>query len=240
MWIVSWRPKRESIRMTKSHAPRLSHAPHHAVILSHPAERSFNGAVAKTYCDAVRATGQTAELRDLYRLGFDPILRANERPGTQHFTPSADVLAELKAIKNADVFVLVYPLWFATPPAMMKGYVERVFGAGFSFRSVHTRKHHEPLSGKHLLSITTSGTSWPWLNEQGAWRSFRNLFGDYIANAFSMASSDNLHLANIVPDMTERSVREELCRVKQKALATCTRVSRSVWTSQMQEVTADG
>ena len=106
-------------------------AAHHAVILCHPDPHSFNAAVAQRYCETVRENGQTAVLRDLYQMRFNPVLHSDERPQTHDIVFAADVAAEIEEIRSADVFVLIYPIWFGTPPAMLKGYVERVFGAGF-------------------------------------------------------------------------------------------------------------
>ena len=200
----------------------------HAVILSHPAEQSFNGAVAQTYCETVRSLGHEAVLRDLYRLGFDPLLKANERPAAEGQVQAADVAAEIEAIRDADIFVLIYPIWFGTPPAMMKGYVERVLGAGFSHRAVHAGQAHPFLSGKHLLSITSSGNMIQWLDLQGAWMSLRHVFDNYIAGAFSMASAEHVHLQSIIEDMDERHAREELHRVEQVASETCARLSSAL------------
>ena len=52
--------------------------PLHAVILAHPDADSFNAAVAQAYCEAVRGPGHEAVLRDLYRLGFDPVLNIGQ------------------------------------------------------------------------------------------------------------------------------------------------------------------
>lgn len=196
----------------------------HAVILCHPDERSFNAAVAHTYCETVRSLGQQPILRDLYRLGFDPVLKAGERSVTEPLKLSGDVAAELESIRGADVFVLVYPIWFGTPPAMIKGYVERVFGSEFSYRDVHARRPHPLLSGKHLLSITSSGSTATWLDLSGAWMSLRNVFDNYLAKAFSMASSEHLHLESVVEGMTESSGREKLDRVKSFAASICARL----------------
>jgi NAD(P)H dehydrogenase (quinone) len=209
-----------------THASRASsrRVPRHAVILCHPAGRSFNGSVAHTYCKTVRSLGHKAILRDLYRLGFDPLLKANERPTAGEFIPAPDVIAEIAKIRGADIFVLVYPIWFGTPPAMMKGYVERVLGAGFSHHAVLAREFHPLLSGKHLLSITSSGNTIEWLDSRNAWMSLRNVFDNYIASAFSMASTEHLSLQNISENMEERDAREALHRVEKLATEACTRL----------------
>lgn len=210
--------------------------PRHAIILCHPAERSFNAAVAQTYCETVRSLSQEVVLRDLYRLGFDPVLKDNERPSAGGLVPAPDVAAEIESIHGADVLVLVYPIWFGTPPAMMKGYVERVLGAGFSHRAVHARKLHPLLSGKHLLSITSSGNTVQWLHLQNAWMSLRDVFDNYLANAFSMASTEHLSLQSISEDMDEHDAREKLHRVEELATETCARLIRAVRAVDAQKV----
>ena len=201
--------------------------PRHAVILAHPDADSFNAAAARTYCETVRSCGHDAVLRDLYRLGFDPVLNASEQPRPDRYAMANDVAAELGIIEKADVFVLVYPIWFGAPPAIIKGYIDRVLGAGFSYGSIRERSRHRFMSGKQLLSISTSGNSIQWLDEQGAWLSLRTVFGQYLAQSFSMAGSEHLHLSNIADNMTERHVKEELYRVTEMAHQTCSRLKAS-------------
>ena len=159
--------------------------------------------------------------RDLYRMGFDPVLKSNERPTAANFELSPDVAAEIDIISGADIFVLVYPIWFGTPPAMMKGYVERVFGAGFPHGAARNRLPHPMLAGKRLLSFTSSGLPRQWLEEQGAWLSLRKVFDDYLASAFSLASSDHVHFGSIGEGLTERVAREHLFTVEETARRVC-------------------
>src|SRR3546814_8019378 len=98
----------------------MSRTPKHAVILCHPKRDSFNGAVADAYCAAVRDIGHEVCLRDLYRIGFDPVLKDIERPGDPGFQSLPDVAEEVRLISGASVFVLIYSIWFGTPPAMLR------------------------------------------------------------------------------------------------------------------------
>lgn len=202
-------------------AKRTGAALKHVVVLCHPESDSFNASVARAYCDAIRALGHEAVLRDLYRMNFDPVLKSHEQPGRPDFELSPDVAAELELLQGMEAFVLVYPIWFGTPPAMMKGYVERVLGAGFSHRAVRARQFHPMLSGSRLLSFTSSGTTQQWLEEQGAWRSLRQLFDGYLAHAFSLDAHDHVHFSAIVDGLKERFVNEYLEDVRQKARELC-------------------
>ena len=224
--------------MTRASADSGNRTQRHVVILCHPSEGSFNAAAAQVYCEKVRSLGHEVVLRDLYRLGFDPALKADERSAVGGQALSDDVVAELESIRGADIFVLVYPIWFGTPPAMMKGYVERVLGAGFSYRAVHARQPHPLLSGRHLLSITTSGNPITWLDLRGAWTALRDVFDNYLAEAFSMASSNHMHLESVNEDMGESRAREKLHRVESLAADTCARLSVPAQATGTEKATA--
>ena len=201
--------------------------PKHAIILCHPAPASFTGSVAERYRETALANGQDVVVRDLYRVGFDPVLKASERPTVAGFKLSDDVTAEIALIGDADILVLVYPLWFGTPPAMLKGYVERVFGAGFSHEAVHKRARHPMLTGKRLISFTSSGAPKPWLQEQGAWMSLRNVFDMYLARAFSMREPEHIHFGSVVDGMKQRFVDEYLYKVEQETRRICAEAAAS-------------
>ena len=108
----------------------------HAVIVGHPNPASFNLSVAEAYRAAARARGHEVLLRDLYRMGFDPCLKAEEVPGPGGFAVAADVATERALLSDVDVFTFIYPLWFNAPPAIVKGYMDRVFGFGFGYGPV--------------------------------------------------------------------------------------------------------
>ena len=199
----------------------------HVVIACHPESESFTLSVARAYCEAVATRGQEAILRDLYRMGFDPVLKARERLPAAPFAPAPDVRAELELLDGAEAFVLVYPLWFGTPPAMLKGYIERVLGAGFS-REMMTgplhRPHHRMLGGRHLLSFSSSGSPKAWLEDQHAWRSLQTIFDGYLARAFWMDTPEHVHFGEIVQGLAHEVVAGHLRDVEAQALKLCDRL----------------
>lgn len=201
----------------------------HAVIVAHPDTGSFTMSVAQAYREAVEAQGQACILRDLYRLGFDPVLKAAERPTGRSFVPAPDVAEELRALAGSDVFVLVYPVWFGAPPAMIKGYIERVFGAGFAepLSGRHLRRPTHPLlGGKHLMSFTSSGATRQWLEEQGAWLSLQTLFDGYLARTFWMESPGHVHFDSIVDGIDADRVQAHLRDVGAHASRMCRLLER--------------
>lgn len=216
-----------------SHSPL---GPKHVVVLSHPDADSFNMAVAQAYCETVRGLGHQAVLRDLYRMDFDPVLKGSERPTAPDFALSPDVVAELEVIGGADIFVLVYPIWFGTPPAMIKGYVERVLGAGFSHKSARTHAFSPLLGGKQLLSFTTSGSSKQWLTDQDALVSLQTVFDGYLARIFSMASPDHVHFDSVADDLDLHAVAGKIDQVEGRARQMCHDIQTQIANGRQRKV----
>ena len=206
-----------------------SAVPRHAIIYSHPDPDSFAASVARAYCATVQAQGQSPVVRDLYGINFDPVLKRAERPSKSPFTPAPDVQTELELLAGSDVFVLIYPIWFGTPPAMLKGYIERVLGAGMSFETMRQHPHqpHPLLGGKQLLSFSSSGSTQQWLADQGAWVSLQTIFDGYLARAFWMSSPLHVHFDAIAPDMDKETIQAHLRKVEKQALAMCELLARS-------------
>jgi len=205
--------------------------PRHAVIVCHPDETSFTMSVARTYCAVVTANGQSAVLRDLYRIGFDPVLKGAERKRGGDFVPAPDVAAELALLQGADAFVLIYPIWFGTPPAMLKGYVERVLGAGFSFDTMShklAQPLHPLLGGKQLLSFSSSGMKRQWLEEQGAWLSLQTIFDGYLARAFWMSTPEHVHFDAVHEGMEAAAAQAHFATVEREAARLCARLRPAI------------
>jgi NAD(P)H dehydrogenase (quinone) len=174
----------------------------HAVIFAHPKPRSFTASVADAYAEACAALGHEVFRRDLYGMGFDPRLAACELPFSTDFKPGADVLAERILLKPCDVFVLVYPLWLNTPPAVMKGYLERVFGFGFAYGG-DGHSYNPLLKGKKLITFSSSGAPTAWVRQTGALGAVQTLFDSYFAELCGMTALEHVHFGPVTPGASE-------------------------------------
>lgn len=184
----------------------------HAVIFAHPNPASFTASVAAAYERAARRLGHRVILRDLCGLAFDPCLKAGELPG-EHFRPAPDVLIERALLQDADVFALVYPLWLNAPPAMMKGYLERVFGIGFAYGG----GNHDArplLAGRKLIAFSSSGAPLQWVKDSGAMDAVHTLFDEYLAQICGLTTLDHVHVGGVVPGTTADFVRARLADVE--------------------------
>jgi len=185
----------------------------HAVIIAHPKPDSFTASVAEAYIRACRDAGHELVIRDLYRVGFDPCLKAGELPFEQSFRPGSDVAAERSLLGDCDIFAFFYPLWLNTPPAMIKGYLERVFGFGFAY-GAGGRSYHPLLAGRRLISFSSSGAPADWLEETGALPAIRTLFDDYFAKLCGMTVLDHVHVGNVTPGASTYFVQARLDDVR--------------------------
>jgi len=102
-----------------------------SVILAHPDKGSFNHAIADTVLSTLRENGHNVSFHDLYSEGFEPLLPSAEIP-RQAELPSL-VKLHCSEIASADGIVIVHPNWWGQPPAILKGWVDRVIRPGVAY-----------------------------------------------------------------------------------------------------------
>jgi len=101
------------------------------VILGHPDKGSFNHAIAEAALQTLQDNGHEVIFHDLYQERFDPILPAEEIPGDAEINPL--IKAHGDEISTADGIIIIHPNWWGQPPAILKGWVDRVFRAGIAY-----------------------------------------------------------------------------------------------------------
>ena len=104
------------------------------VILGHPAPGSFNHAIAEAAAEALRERGHSVVYHDLCAEGFDPALPACEIPTDGEVDPV--VRRHCEELTRADAIVIVHPNWWGSPPAVLKGWVDRVLRPHVAYRFV--------------------------------------------------------------------------------------------------------
>ena len=126
------------------------------IINGHPDEKSFCNSLAQSYKIGADSAGVECKLVNLYDLKFNPILYHGYRLITEL---EPDLLEIQQDILNANHLVLVYPNWWGTYPALLKGFIDRVFLPGFAFK--YLEKSPLPaklLKGKTARLIVTMDT----------------------------------------------------------------------------------
>jgi NAD(P)H dehydrogenase (quinone) len=192
----------------------------HAVIVAHPSPDSFNLSAATAYCQTVSELGHTVVLRDLYRMGFDPLLKAGEIPMSSGFAAGPDVVAERRLIGDADVFTFIYPLWFYLPPAALVGYLDRVMGMGFGYGPIRSGGNEPLLVGKKLFSITSTGSPEAWVQKEGALGALKLLLDEHFAAVCGLEVVGHVHLGSITASATREAIHVRLVELRHQIATT--------------------
>jgi NAD(P)H dehydrogenase (quinone) len=103
-----------------------------SLILAHPDSRSLNHAIAQAARDELQQNGHVVNFHDLYCEGLNPILPSNELASEARLP--ADLARLCEEARQADGFVIVHPNWWGQPPAILKGWVDRVLRAGVAYK----------------------------------------------------------------------------------------------------------
>lgn len=124
------------------------------IINGHPDKESFNGALTEAYIKGASAQANTeVEVLYLADLTFDPILRYGYRKRTEL---EPDLLRAFELLKAADHTVWIYPTWWGGMPALLKGFIDRLFLPGFTFQYRENSPFWDKLmKGKTARVITT-------------------------------------------------------------------------------------
>jgi NAD(P)H dehydrogenase (quinone) len=110
---------------------------HILIVLAHPNEQSFSHSVAERAAAGAKSKGHTVKLLDLYRTDFDPIFTTRDLQQFEGVQMPDDVLEHQKLVDEADGIFFIFPVWWYGMPAMMKGWLDRVWSAGWAYRWKH-------------------------------------------------------------------------------------------------------
>jgi NAD(P)H dehydrogenase (quinone) len=145
------------------------------IVHAHPEPCSFNGALTRHAVDVLGAAGHTVEVSDLYAMNFKAVadvqdftsdrddpsyLRIDMEQTHAHEkrTVAADILAEQAKIMRAGLVILQYPMWWFSPPAILKGWADRVFTRGFAYMP-GCKYDTGLMCGKLAMISVTTGTA---------------------------------------------------------------------------------
>ncbi|MDW3225450.1 MAG: NAD(P)H-dependent oxidoreductase [Paracoccaceae bacterium] len=128
------------------------------VLFAHPCAESFSAALHGCVTERLHASGWEVDDCDLNAEGFSPVLTAQERRGyheeTSNTGPVADYVERLQA---ADALVMVFPVWNFGYPAILKGFLDRVFLPGVSFKLEDGKVVPNLRNIRKLAAVTTYG-----------------------------------------------------------------------------------
>lgn len=130
----------------------------HLIVYAHSSEESFNHAILETVSHTLKSKGHEVIVRDLYALDFQPVLKPEDTAAMKAGQTPEDIKIEQDYVAQADAITFIYPIWWTGLPAIIKGYVDRVFAYGFAY-AYGAEGIDKLLSGKQGLIINTHGTA---------------------------------------------------------------------------------
>ena len=130
------------------------------VLYAHPVETSFNAGLHRLIVERLTAAGHTIDDCDLYAEDFDPRLMPQERLDYHNQRGAADPASPyVERLLRAEALVLSYPVWNYGFPAILKGFFDRVFLPGVSFRLVDGKVQPSLHNIRKVAAVTTYGGS---------------------------------------------------------------------------------
>src|SRR5512138_3704993 len=131
-----------------------------SIIVAHPNPRSFNHAIARAAQAELEQNGHAITFHDLQAEGFDPLLPFEEIPMDAPLPPVIE--AQSREIAQADGVIVVHPNWWSQPPAILKGWMDRVLRPGTAYKFGTGPKGEGIIIGllraRAALVFTTSNT----------------------------------------------------------------------------------
>jgi NAD(P)H dehydrogenase (quinone) len=185
----------------------------HLVIAAHPRPDSLTLSLARAYIAELAALGHQHTLYDLYAMGFDPVLTHTEMAQPQSHFVSPGVQQAQQDVEAADVVTAFYPLWWLSMPAIMKGYIDRVFARGFAYES-RQGVVHGLLTGRKCVIVTLSGAPLPVLTGTGRWDAVTMLQDTHVFRAVGFELLEHVHFDHIEHGLPATAVNERLARVR--------------------------
>ncbi|MBB5119813.1 NAD(P)H dehydrogenase [Streptomyces eurocidicus] len=167
--------------MTETTSPRPKKI---LVVSAHPEPRSLNAALTAFAVDHLRAAGHEVRVSDLYAMKWKATVDADDFPGHTADRPlhvmneseratlaarlSPDIAAEQEKVRWSDAVVLQFPMWWFGAPAILKGWIDRVFTAGFGYGPKVPPPYSEGiLAGRRALVSVTAGARESSFSDRG-------------------------------------------------------------------------
>ncbi|GAB4085612.1 NAD(P)H-dependent oxidoreductase [Myceligenerans cantabricum] len=206
-------------------------------VLAHPEPASLNARLRDAVVPRLRELGHTLVESDLYRMAFDPVLTTADvvgeppAPGTpvsdwqrtayDEGRLSADLRAEQAKLRDADLIVLQFPLWWYGVPAILKGWIDRTMVNGFAFGLVdpgtgHVRKYGDGgLAGRRGLAVVSAGDRAGALGPRGVSGHVDDVLWPLLHGTFHYTGTAPLaaHLLSSVHHWPEGQFRREVERL---------------------------
>lgn len=179
----------------------------HLIVYCHPSKRSFCYAILIRIVSELESISAEVRIRDLYALDFNPVLTSGDLIAMKNGSSLPEVKEEQNYIKWADNITFIYPIWWTGMPALMKGYIDRVFSYGFAYCS-GADGVNGLLASKKVNIVNTMGTAEDIYRGSGMIYSMKQTIDHGIFEFCGMEVSKHLYFGGVTASDTQ--TREEM------------------------------
>ncbi len=181
------------------------------VVMAHPNPKSFNKGILDTITGELQKKNSEVRVKDLYAMNFNPVLSGSDFEQFQAGKAPQDIAAEQADITWADTLIFIYPIWWWGQPAILKGWIDRVFSYGFAYQQ-NEAGIEGLLKNKKALVITTSGSDEViWEQTKAADAIKRVMFaGTLNFSGITDATYRNFYAVPTVSDSDRQAMLEEV------------------------------
>lgn len=130
------------------------------VVYAHPNPESFNAAILEQVVSSLTDAGHEVNVLDLYQQGFEASMSVKERLRYMTKDNAEGLEQEICRLRWADSLVLVYPTWWMGPPAILKGWLDRIWLPGIAAKFENGGIEPGLTKIREIVVITTQGSSW--------------------------------------------------------------------------------
>lgn len=183
----------------------------HIVVFAHPRSGSFIRQATGAYVDELEQCGHEVEVRDLYTMGFNPVLSEEELAGKGPVPE--DIRTEQDLITASQAISFLFPIWWAGMPAMLKGYVDRVFTYGFAW-ALRGEEIEGKLRGRKGLIVTSSAAPLAYLESAGEMQAFKITQDVAIMGLCGIRVVEHLHFDDLGPHTTPERIDDDIRRIR--------------------------
>lgn len=190
------------------------------IIYTHPNPKSFNHAILETIAGELRKKKKEFKVRDLYKIGFNPALSTKDLLAIQNGAVPKDIKKEQNYIGSADALIFIFPIWWSAMPAMLKGYIDRVFSLKFAY-DITEDEVVGLLQGKKVFIVSTTGASKEDYEKMGAFKMMKMSMDMAIFQFSGMEVLEHKYLSSVpyVSQQDRKKMLKELrLLVKEKLL----------------------
>ena len=177
------------------------------IVYAHPNPQSFNHAILESFTKGLAEAGHTYELVDLYAINFNPCLTGEEIEKQMQGRVSEEVRGQQEKISQANGLVFIHPVWWTGQPAILKGWIDRVFSMGFAYG--FDEKTGEPqglLKNQKALIINTCGANEKEAQASGMSEVLIKIESDLLLKFTGIDNVQQVLFYNV--NMTEDLIRE--------------------------------